>query len=100
MTSEELIQFILTLEGVTQKKHFEREAFSAKRIFATISLKEMTLNVKLTPNEQKIFCQVKYACVQKIANKWGEQGWTTIYYNQAENSLLREIIYSAYETGK
>ncbi len=98
MNEESLLEILLSMEGVNQKKHFDREAFFVKRIFATLSKNEKTLNVKLTPDEQLIFCQDPSYQLQKVPNKWGDQGWTTCRYTKITRPVLEEIIRSAYKS--
>jgi hypothetical protein len=52
-----------------------------KKIFATISFKDKTLNVRFTPQAQFIFCPPQSDVIFPIPNAWGKQGWTTINLN-------------------
>lgn len=94
---EEVLAMLLSLEGVTQKKHFEREAFLVKRIFATLSETEKSINFKFSPEEQAVFIQHDSKAIFPVPNKWGLQGWTTCYYEEISFSLLMEMIRSAYK---
>jgi hypothetical protein len=47
----------LSLPGTGEQPHFNRTAFTVKKkIFATLSTEEKTLNLKLTAAKQFIFC--------------------------------------------
>jgi hypothetical protein len=81
----------LSFEGTDEKPHFERVAFTVnKKIFATLSLKDKTLNVRFTPQVQFIFCPPNSDVIFPIDNAWGKQGWTTIDLNKASKKLVRK----------
>ena len=87
----------LSFEGTEEKPHFERIAFTVnKKIFATLSLKDKTLNVRFTPQVQFIFCPPNSDVIFPIDNAWGKQGWTTIDLNKASKKLVRNALQEAY----
>ena len=47
----------LSFDGTSEKPHFNRTAFTVnKKIFATLSLEDETLNLMFSPQLQMIFC--------------------------------------------
>jgi len=57
VTPEEATTIALSFEGTDEKPHFNRTAFTVKKkIFATLSFEDKTLNLKFTPQAQFIFC--------------------------------------------
>jgi YjbR len=101
VTPEETKQLALSLEGTGEKPHFDRIAFTVKKkIFATLSVKEKTLNLKFTPQVQMIFCPLQSEVIFAIPNGWGRQGWTTINLDKANRRLVRSALEEAYKLRK
>lgn len=67
----------LSLKGTTQAPHFDRIAFKAVRIYATLAADGRTANLKFTPDEQELKCLVAPDTFAPVPNAWGRQGWTT-----------------------
>jgi hypothetical protein len=76
-TAADLRRIALSLEGTTEAPHFDRAAFRAARIYATLAPDGLTANFKFTPDEQELKCTVAPDAFAPIPNAWGRQGWTT-----------------------
>ena len=101
ITPAEAKTMALSFEGTDEKPHFERTAFTVnKKIFATLSLKDATLNVRFTPQVQFIFCPPNSDIIFPIDNAWGRQGWTTINLHKAAKKLVRSALEEAYRLRK
>ena len=101
ITPEEAKAMALSFEGTDEKPHFERTAFTVnKKIFATISFKDETLNLRFTPHAQFIFCPPQSDVIFPIPNAWGKQGWTTINLNKANKKLVKSALEEAYRLRK
>jgi len=101
VTPDEAKAMALSFEGTDAKPHFERTAFTVnKKIFATISFKDKTLNVRFTPQAQFIFCPPQSDVIFPIPNAWGKQGWTTINLNKANKKLVKSVLEEAYRLRK
>ncbi len=101
LSQEETKQLALSLEGTDEKPHFDRTAFTVKKkIFATLSEKDKTLNVRFTPGVQFIFCPPKSDVIFAIPNGWGRQGWTTINLDKANKKLVKSALQEAYKLRK
>lgn len=101
LSSEETKQMALSLEGAGEQPHFDRTAFTIKKkIFATLSEKDKTLNVRFTPEVQFIFCPPKSDVIFAIPNGWGRQGWTTINLDKANKKLVKSALQEAYKLRK
>ncbi|HEX5153850.1 MAG TPA: MmcQ/YjbR family DNA-binding protein [Parafilimonas sp.] len=101
ITPDEAKAMALSLENTEEKPHFERTAFTVnKKIFATISFKDKTLNVRFTPQVQFIFCPPQSDVIFPIDNAWGRQGWTTINLNRASKKLVMSALQEAYRLRK
>jgi hypothetical protein len=101
VTPDEAKAMALSFEGTDEKPHFERTAFTVnKKIFATISFKDKTLNVRFTPQVQFIFCPPNSDVIFPIPNAWGRQGWTTIALNKANKKLVMNALQEVYKLRK
>ncbi len=98
MTFEEIRQYCLSLENVTEKPHFDRTSFKAKTIFLTHLPGTSKVNVKLTPEDQDLFSLPDKTAVYPVPNKWGLQGWTILEYEQIPREFLFEIIETSYRS--
>lgn len=91
----------LSFEATDEKPHFNRTAFTVnKKIFATLSFNDKTLNLKFSPQLQIIFCPPESEVIFAIPNGWGRQGWTTINLNKATKKLVRSALEEAYKLRK
>jgi len=98
VTAEDAKKIALSLDGAGEQPHFNRPAFTVKKkIFATLSFEDKTLNLKFTPAEQFIFCPPNSDVIFPIPNGWGKQGWTTINLNKANKKLVTAALNEAYK---
>ncbi len=74
--ADDLVRLALALPGVAQYPHFDRVAFKARVTFATLAPDRLTANLKFTPDEQALKCEVAADAFSPIPNAWGAQGWT------------------------
>ena len=87
----------LSFPGTGEQPHFNRTAFTVKKkIFATLSEQDQTLNLKFTPAEQFIFCPPGSDVIHPVAGGWGRQGWTTIHLRREKKKLVAEALKEAY----
>lgn len=100
ITNERFRELALSLEGATEKPHFDRASFRTKRIFATLHEPSRSANFKLNPIDQSAFCAAAKGVAYPVPNKWGQQGWTTIELEQAPEELVMDALQTAYEESK
>ncbi len=88
----------LSFPHTEQVPHFERIGFkiTGKRMFTTYLEKNNTVNIFLTPSEQKLFCKMDNTNIYPVPNKWGEKGATTFELNAVAREVLMEALLSAY----
>src|SRR4051812_16790263 len=98
VTEKEFTEMALSFPGTEQAPHFERIGFkvTGKRMFATYLSKDHTVNIFLTPAEQKIFCKMDRNSIYPVPNKWGEKGATTFELTKVPREILTEALLSAY----
>lgn len=97
ITGQAFAKMALSFAGTEQAPHFERIGFkvTGRRLFATYLEKDNTANVFLTPEEQKVFCQMDEG-IYPVPNKWGEKGATTMNLNTVPKNIVMEALLSAY----
>ena len=79
ITGKELKEMVLSFPGTGEKPHFDRVGFHVigKRMFATYLESAHSANIFLTPQEQRVFCDMDSDNIFPVPNKWGEKGATT-----------------------
>ncbi len=95
VTSDKFRAIAMSFPGVEEKPHFDRAAFKARIIFATLHEPSNTANLKLSEIDQSVFSGFGPA-VFPIPNKWGKQGWTTFELGGVPEELLRDALETAY----
>ncbi len=79
------------------KFHFGSDAFSAnKRIFATVWYDKNTVNLRLSPDEQKRLLLLDGEGFVEIDNAWGKQGWTTVQLEFVDKEQFLDALKSAW----
>ncbi len=73
-----LRRLALALPGTTEAPHFDRTAFRARTIFATLAPDGHTANLKLTPEEQEFRCTLAPHAFAPVPGGWGRMGYTTV----------------------
>lgn len=76
MTGDAFRAMALALPGTLEAPHFDRTAFRAKRIFATLAADRASVNLMLTPDEQAHYCDLMPDIFAPLANAWGAKGAT------------------------
>lgn len=95
---EDVKQIALSFPGTDEHQHFNRIAFRVKKkIFATLSFEDKTLNLMFTPTEQFIFCPPGSDIIFPIPNVWGRRGATTINLDKASKKLVTKALQEAYK---
>jgi hypothetical protein len=96
---QDVRRFALSFPETDEHPHFERQAFRVKKkIFATLSEKDKTLNLKLTPVDQSVFCAIDDTVIFPVPGGWGRQGFTTVNLKKVKKSMLKDAITTAYCT--
>lgn len=97
ITTDTFRKLASSFPGVEELPHFEKTSFRInKKIFATMNEKENRATVKLSENDQYIFCLNDKSVVYPVPNKWGVQGWTNIELTKINKRLLTQILKAAY----
>jgi hypothetical protein len=99
MTAAEFRNIALSFDGVSEQPHFDRVAFKAKRIFASIAADQKTSNLLLSLEDQKLRCTIHSTVLSPVPTKWGERGWTTLNLATADVVLAHSVLHSAWLNG-
>ena len=94
---EEVRALALSFPETDEHPHFERIAFRVrKKIFATLSEKDQTLNLMLTPVDQSVFCTFDKAVIYPVPGGWGLKGATTVNLKKVKKRMLKDGLTVAY----
>jgi hypothetical protein len=98
ITLKQIRLLAFSFPETVEAPHFEKSSFRVKKkIFATYDGATNSTNIKLTPEDQDIFCLGDNG-ILAVPNKWGKQGWTTIDMNTVDEKLFEDVITTAYCT--
>ena len=89
-------EMVLSFPETSSAPHFDRTAFKAKRIFATLHQVSKTANLMLSPADQSVFCAIDPANIYPVPNKWGLHGATTIELSRVKKDILLDAMTCAY----
>src|SRR5215470_10775246 len=95
-TSKDLRRVALSLEGTTEAPHFDRTAFRAKRIYATLAADEKTANFMFSPEEQEFKCMMATEAFAPVPNAWGKRGATAAILSKLTIPELEDALRAAW----
>src|ERR1700749_585432 len=96
-TAKDLRRIALSLDGTTEAPHFERTAFKAARIYATLPPDGRTANIRLSLEEQEFKCMLAPQAFAPIPNAWGRRGATTATLGKLKVAELKSALETAYQ---
>jgi len=99
MTNKDFIKLALSFADSQAAPHFDRTAFKImhKRIFATLHEVSASVNLKLSPADQSVYCLIDPKSIYPVNNKWGLQGWTTFKLVAIDTAIMVEALQAAYK---
>lgn len=93
----EFKELALSFPEMEEAPHFENTAFKvSKKIVVTLNEKANRVCIKLTPEEQGLFCLFDKTIVYPVPNKWGTHGWTLFELATVPKETLIDALNSAY----
>lgn len=94
---ETVRQLALSFPETDEHPHFERKAFRVKKkIFATVSEKDMTVSLKLSLVDQSVFCAIDPAIIYPVPGGWGRMGFTFVNLKKVKKALFNDALTTAY----
>ena len=92
-------QLALSFPETDEHPHFHRRAFRVKKkIFATLSEKEMTLSLKLSLVDQSVFCAFDRTVIYPVPGGWGRMGFTYVNLKKVKKAMFKDALTVAYCT--
>jgi predicted DNA-binding protein (MmcQ/YjbR family) len=87
----------LSFPETTEQPHFEKPSFRvAKKIFATLDIKNKIACIKLSSVDQDVFSAFDKKIIYPVPNKWGQQGWTFINLPNVRKDMFTDALTTAY----
>ena len=90
-------ELALSFPDVTEAKHFDRAAFKAKKIFATLQEEANIGMLQLSPIDQSLYCKIDAEIIYPVPGGWGLKGATYIDLKKIKKPLLKEMMTIAYK---
>lgn len=88
----------LSFPESVEAPHFEKASFRyKKKIFATLSTKDKRAVLKLSLEDQSVFCSFDNKIFYPVPNKWGKQGWTIVELKSVRKDMCKDAVKQAYE---
>jgi hypothetical protein len=97
ITTEDARKLALLYEGAEELRHFELISFRVNRkIFCTLDLKNKRACLKLTLEDQSVFCAFDKEAIYPVPNKWGAKGATYIELRKVRKDLFQDALTVSY----
>ena len=91
--------FALSLADTSEQPHFELTSFRVKKkIFATLSEKDMTVSLKLRLIDQSVFCAFDNTVIYPVPGGWGRMGFTYVNLKKVKKIMFKDALTVAYCT--
>ncbi len=87
-----LRRLALALPGASEAPHFDRTAFRARTIFATLAPDGCTASLNLSPEEQEFRCTVAPEAFAPTPDAWGRRGWTRATLAALDEDVLAAVL--------
>jgi YjbR len=100
MTTATFRKLALSFPGAEERRHMNHPDFRiGNKIYATLGYPRAGwAMVKLPPEEQAAFVQMKPGMFVPVKGKWGEQGCTNVILARATMPPVRAALRAAYES--
>jgi hypothetical protein len=87
----------LSFPEVIELPHFDRASFRVhKKIFTTLLEKDKLVMVRLSPVDQRAFCDLCKNAIYPVPGTWGKQGATYIRLKNVSLAVLKDALAMAY----
>jgi predicted DNA-binding protein (MmcQ/YjbR family) len=94
---ESFRKLALSFPDAIEAPHFEKTSFRfKKKIFATLAIVERRVVLKLSPEDQSVFCDYDSSIFYPVPNKWGKQGWTIMELKKVRKDMCKDAVEQAY----
>lgn len=101
VTVESFRKLALSFPDAVEAPHFEKASFRIKKKnFATLAIHEKRAVLKLSLEDQSVFCKYDISIFYPVPNKWGKQGWTIVELKSVRKDICRDAVEQAYRAVK
>jgi hypothetical protein len=99
ISNNQFKKLAMSFPEVLEAPHFENLSYTIKKkIFVTHNQKENRCCVRLSQEEQPLFCMIDANLIYSVPNKWGKYGWTLVNLKAIDKEMLMEVLTAAYCT--
>lgn len=96
MTSDDLTAMALGMPGALESAHFGKRDFRVgEKIFMSLPQPGRAV-LKLTPDQQAMAVETDPGLCAPVPGGWGAKGWTSLYFDGADGTRVRELIGTAW----
>jgi hypothetical protein len=96
ITAAKARKLALSLEDVSEAPHFDRAAFKARRIFATLANSGGDMNLMFDPALQEFYCEQAPEAMAPVPGGWGKQGATRCDLKKVDEKTLLSALKAAH----
>ena len=90
-------KWALALPDAVEAPHFDVPSFRVhKKIFATMRIKENRACLKLSPEDQSVFCAYDKSIFFPVNGYWGKQGFTFVDLKKVRKDMFKDALTAAY----
>ena len=90
-------KWALDLPETVEAPHFDVPSFRVhKKIFATMRIRENRACLKLSPEDQSVFCAYDKAIFFPVNGYWGKQGFTFVDLGKVRKDMFKDALKAAY----
>ena len=97
VSNESFKELPLLYPETTEAPHRNMLCYKIKgKIFVTHNQKENRCCVKLSLEEQPLFCMIDASIIYAVPNRAGKYGWTLVNLKLIEKDMLMDVLTAAY----
>ena len=97
ISKNNFIEIVLSFQEVVQLPHFQKISFRVnKKIFCTLDEDAKLAVIKISINDQSVFCSFAGGAMYPVEGKWGLQGWTVIDLSKAKIDMITDALKLSY----
>ncbi len=95
---KEYQKLALSFSDTNEEPHFEARSFRyRKKIFGTYWPKEHKAMLRLSLEDQSVFCAYNPAAISPVPGAWGKQGATFFDLNAVDKDMFADAVQCAYD---
>jgi hypothetical protein len=99
VTIEAARQLALSLPEAEEKSHFDTPDFRVKnKIFATLQVDRQYMMIKLSVEDQSVFCAFDKEVVFPVPGGWGRKGATFFNLKKVKKAMLLDALTLAWKS--